>query len=117
MGAPNVVRGGSHNRNLSAVDVIAMGYCNALASDYHYPSPRRAALMLADAGLCDLATAWGLVSAGPAQVLGFADRGVLAPGMRADIVVLDKATRRVAATLVQGRVSYMTGEIAERFAR
>ena len=44
MGSPNVVRGGSHNGNLSAVDLIAMGYCDALASDYHYPSPRRAAL-------------------------------------------------------------------------
>ena len=115
MGAPNVVRGGSHNGNLSAVDVIAMGYCDAIASDYHYPSPRRAALMLADSGLCSLADAWGLISSGPAKVLGLADRGHLIPGQRADIVVLDKATRRVAATFAGGRVSYMAGEIAERF--
>lgn len=116
MGSPNVVRGGSHNGNLSAVDLIAMGYCDALASDYHYPSPRRAALMLADAGVRDLAGAWGLVSAGPAGILGLEDRGLLEPGKRADMVVLDKRTRRVAATFVQGRVSYMSGEIAERFA-
>ena len=116
MGSPNVVRGGSHNGNLSAVDLIAMGYCDALASDYHYPSPRRAALMLADAGVCDLAGAWALVSSGPAAMLGLEDRGVLEPGKRADIIVLDKRTRRVAATFAQGRVSYMAGEIAERFA-
>ena len=116
MGSPNVVRGGSHNGNLSAVDLIAMGYCDALASDYHYPSPRRAALMLADAGVCDLAGAWALVSSGPAAMLGLEDRGVLEPGKRADIVVLDKRTRRVAAPFAQGRVSYMAGEIAERFA-
>lgn len=115
MGSPNVVRGGSHNGNLSAVDLVAMGYCDALASDYHYPSPRRAALMLADAGMCSLAQAWGLVSSGPAAVLGLEDRGTLTPGKRADLVVLDAATRRVAATFAGGQVSYMSGAVAERF--
>ena len=115
MGSPNVVRGGSHNGNLSAIDVIHMGYCDALASDYHYPSPRRAALMLADAGVLTLAQAWGLVSAGPAKVLGLDDRGTLEVGKRADLVVLDQQTKRVAATFVRGRVSYMSGEIATRF--
>ena len=115
MGSPNVVRGGSHNGNLSAIDLIHMGYCDALASDYHYPSPRRAALMLADAGVLDFVQAWGLVSSGPARVLGLADRGELLPGKRADFVVLDAQTRRVAATFVKGRVSYMSGPIADRF--
>ncbi len=115
MGSPNVVRGGSHNGNLSAIDLIAMGYCTALASDYHYPSPRRAALMLADAGVCDLAQAWGLVSSGPAAVLGLSDRGTLSPGLRADFVVLDQRTRRIAATFAGGQVSYMSGAIADRF--
>ncbi len=115
MGSPNVVRGGSHNLNVSAVDLIAMGYCDALASDYHYPSARRAALMLWQNGMRDLAGAWALVSAGPAAVLGLKDRGVLAPGMRADIVVLDRESLRVAATLVQGRVSFLSGDVAARF--
>lgn len=115
MGSPNVVRGGSHNGNLSAIDLIYMGYCDALASDYHYPSPRRAALMLADTGVLDLTQAWALVSEGPARLLGLTDRGRLELGMRADFVVLDQQTRRVAATFVEGRVSYMSGDIAERF--
>lgn len=114
MGAPNVVRGGSHNGNISAVDVIAMGYCAGLASDYHYPSPKRAAFMLADSGVCSLAEAWHLISAGPAGVMGWSDRGELTPGKRADFVVLDAATRRVAGTFVAGRVSYMSGGLAER---
>ena len=114
LGAPNLVRGGSHKGNVSALDLVAMGLCDALASDYHYPSPRRAALMLARSGLMDLADAWGLVSSGPAAVLGLSDRGALAPGMRADLVVLDSADR-VAATIAGGRVSYMNGDIAERF--
>lgn len=114
MGAPNVVRGGSHNGNASAIDLISMGLCDALASDYHYPSPRRAALMLAAAGVLDLASAWGLISEGPARVLGLMDRGTLAPGKRADLVILDAATHRVAATMAGGRISYISGDIATR---
>ena len=115
LGAPNVVRGGSHKGNASAMDLITMGYCDALASDYHYPSPRRAALMLAKSGVLDFGAAWGPVSSGPARVLGLDDRGVLEPGLRADIVALDAADR-VALTISGGRVSYMSGDIAGRFA-
>jgi len=115
LGAPNVVRGGSHKGNASALDLIAMGLCDALASDYHYPSPRRAALMLARSGLLDLAGAWALVSSGPADLLGLADRGDFTLGMRADLVILDKVSERVAATVSGGRVSYMSGEVATRF--
>ncbi|MEX0329485.1 MAG: alpha-D-ribose 1-methylphosphonate 5-triphosphate diphosphatase [Ruegeria sp.] len=115
LGSPNVVRGGSHKGNVSALELITMGLCDALASDYHYPSPRRAALMLAKPGLLDLAGAWDLVSSGPARVLGTSDRGALSPGKRADIVILDAKTLRVAATLARGRVSYMCGDIATRF--
>jgi alpha-D-ribose 1-methylphosphonate 5-triphosphate diphosphatase len=71
--------------------------------------------MLARSGLLDLAGAWDLVSKGPAEVLGLDDRGELAPGKRADVVILEKDSQRVAATLSGGRVSYMSGEIAARF--
>ncbi len=114
LGAPNVVRGGSHKGNASAIDLIAMGLCDAIASDYHYPSPRRAALMLAASGVTDLAGAWHLVSSGPAKVLGLQDRGALRPGLRADLVVLDAQTHRVAATMAAGRFSYVTGDVAGR---
>ncbi len=115
LGSPNVVRGGSHNGNVSAVDLITMGVGAALASDYHYPSPRRAAFMLADSGVLPLQDAWRLVSAGPAGVLGLTDRGDLTIGKRADLVVIDAKTRRVAMTMSGGRVSYMSGDIAMRF--
>lgn len=115
LGAPNVVRGGSHNGNASALELVAMGLCDALASDYHYPSLRRAAFLLADGGVCDLAQAWALVSAGPARLLGLKDRGTLVPGQRADLVVLDANTRDVCATISGGRVTYMRGEAAARF--
>ncbi|MFC3614010.1 alpha-D-ribose 1-methylphosphonate 5-triphosphate diphosphatase [Lutimaribacter marinistellae] len=114
MGAPNLVRGGSHKGNVSALDLVAMGLCDALASDYHYPSPRRAALMLAQTGVLDFEAAWGLVSSGPAGALGLSDRGTLSPGLRADIVVLDKENGRVAGTFAGGRASYLAGDLAAR---
>lgn len=115
MGAPNLVRGGSHKGNASAIDLIVMGLCDALASDYHYPSLRRAALMLVRTGVLEFEAAWNLVSAGPAKAFGWNDRGQLLPGKRADLVVLDAETHQVGATISGGRVSYMNGEIAARF--
>lgn len=115
MGSPNLVRGGSHKGNVSALDIVSMTLCDALASDYHYPSLRRAAFMLSDAGVCDLHSAWQLISEGPARVLGFLDRGRLEPGQRADLVVLDPHTRDVCVTMAGGRVTYMRGAAGDRF--
>lgn len=115
MGAPNLVRGGSHKGNVSALDLVAMGLCDALASDYHYPSPRRAALMLARTGVLPFGAAWDLVSAGAARVLGLEDRGALEPGRRADLLVLEEESGRVAAVFAGGQVAYMAGEMAARF--
>jgi alpha-D-ribose 1-methylphosphonate 5-triphosphate diphosphatase len=115
MGAPNLVRGASHKGNAGAREMVALGLVDALASDYHAPSLARAAFCLADAGICDLAAAWRLVSEGPARILGLGDRGTLAEGARADLVVIERATRRVGATIAGGRISYMAGEAAARF--
>ena len=115
LGAPNVMRGGSHNGNVSARDMIAAGLCDALASDYHYPSPRRAAWLLAGEGLRDLGAAWALVSSGPARLLGLDDRGTLSPGKRADLVVIDRQSGDIGATLAGGRITHLRGEAAARF--
>ncbi|MDJ0860056.1 MAG: alpha-D-ribose 1-methylphosphonate 5-triphosphate diphosphatase [Dinoroseobacter sp.] len=113
LGAPNLMRGGSHNGNVSAEDMVRAGMCDALASDYHYPSLRQAAYRLLDAGY-DPDRAWALVSSGPAGVLGLADRGHFRPGAHADLVVIAQDTRRIEATFVGGRVGYACGMFAER---
>lgn len=115
LGAPNLVRGGSHKGNASALELVTLGLCDALASDYHYPSLRRAAVLLESGGVLPMAEAWGLVSSGPARLMGLDDRGRLEPGLRADLVILDGQTKRVAATMAGGRFSYLTGDIAARF--
>ncbi len=115
MGAPNVVRGGSHSGKVSAAEMVAAGCVDALASDYHYPAPKQAVMRLVDDGVCDFAQGWHLISAGPAAVLGLTDRGTLEDGKRADVVIVDAESGRIGATLVAGTVSFMAGEVAARF--
>jgi len=114
LGAPNVVRGGSHSGKVSAADVIAAGHCDALASDYHYPAMKQAVFRLIDDGIVPLEAAWALVSEGPAEMLGLTDRGRLDAGKRADLIVLNPKTRRIEATMVAGQFSHLTGGVAQR---
>ncbi len=115
MGAPNVVRGQSQAGNASASDLVAAGLCDALVSDYHVPALPLAAWALVDRGLASLPQAWALISSGPAEILRMTDRGRLDPGMRADLVVVDAASRRIEATIAGGRLTYLAGEAARRF--
>ncbi|MGH1466256.1 MAG: alpha-D-ribose 1-methylphosphonate 5-triphosphate diphosphatase [Cognatishimia sp.] len=115
LGAPNVVRGGSHSGNVAAQDLIADGLCDALASDYHYPALRQAVFKLSDEAVLSFAAAWALISSGSAKLLGLTDRGTLSKGQRADFIVLDPNTRRIEATFSNGHVSYLAGEAARRF--
>lgn len=114
MGAPNVVRGASHAGNVSALELVEAGLVTALASDYHYPSMMAAAFRLLESRVCGIEQAWALVSQGPALVLGLTDRGRLESGKRADLVVLERASGRIAATFAGGEISYLSGPIAAR---
>jgi alpha-D-ribose 1-methylphosphonate 5-triphosphate diphosphatase len=110
LGAPNVVRGGSHTGWTRASDMIAKGFCSILASDYYYPAQLLAAFRLAADGVRSLASAWDLISAAPARAAGLDDRGILAEGHRADIILVDDANPlrpRVAA----GRLVHLTDAI------
>lgn len=86
MGAPNIVRGGSHSGNVSAADLLAHGLLDILSSDYVPFSLLQAACALHDAGTLDLPAAIRLVSANPAAAARFDDRGAIAVGLRADLV-------------------------------
>jgi alpha-D-ribose 1-methylphosphonate 5-triphosphate diphosphatase len=69
--------------------MIAKGLCSILASDYYYPAQLLAAFRLAADGVLPFAQAWNLISAAPARAAGLSDRGVLAEGYRADIILVD----------------------------
>jgi alpha-D-ribose 1-methylphosphonate 5-triphosphate diphosphatase len=93
MGAPNVIRGGSHSGNVGAREVVDAGLADALASDYAPPTLLAAALRLATDGVVALPAAVGLVTSGAAATAGLADRGALAEGARADLVLVDDSGR------------------------
>lgn len=89
MGAPNILRGRSHNGNASGRDLVARGLVTAVASDYLPSGLLAAAMLLAREGFTTLPAAVGLVTSGPAEVAGLTDRGRLEPGLRADLVLVE----------------------------
>jgi len=105
------VRGGSHTGWTKATDMIAKGLCSILASDYYYPAQLLAAFRLATDGVLPLPAAWGLVSSAPAKAAGLTDRGILADGYRADIILVDDEVSlrpRVVAVIAAGRLVQLT---------
>lgn len=86
MGAPNIVRGGSHSGNVAAADLLADGVLDILSSDYVPASPLQAVFGLVDRAQLTLPEGIALVASNPARAVGLDDRGVIAPGKRADLV-------------------------------
>jgi len=87
MGAPNVVRGGSHSGNIAAADLAQRGVLDILSSDYYPASLLQAAFLLAAFdNSYDLPKAIATVSLLPAQAVGLDDRGEIRPGLRADLL-------------------------------
>lgn len=87
MGAPNVVRGGSHSGNIAAIDLAREGLLDILSSDYIPSSLLMAALQLPErVPEIDLARAVRTVTRTPAAAVGLDDRGEIAAGKRADVI-------------------------------
>ena len=114
MGAPNVVRGGSHLGWASAAPLAERGLVNVLASDYFWPAMMEAAFIMTDRGVLDLPRAWALVSKNPAQACGLDDRGQLQAGRRGDVVVVDSARRAPVAVFAAGKLAWLAPEAAAR---
>lgn len=114
MGAPNVVRGGSHLGWASAAPLAERGLVNVLASDYFWPAMLEAAFIMAGRGVMDLPRAWALVSENPAKACGLHDRGRLEIGLRGDVVVVDERRRAPVAVFAQGQLAWMAPEAMRR---
>jgi alpha-D-ribose 1-methylphosphonate 5-triphosphate diphosphatase len=92
MGAPNLLRGGSHSGNVATVELARAGMLDLMSSDYVPSSLLIAALQLPDqAKAFDLPAAIRTVSKTPADVVGLSDRGEIAPGKRADFIRVHRA--------------------------
>jgi alpha-D-ribose 1-methylphosphonate 5-triphosphate diphosphatase len=86
MGAPNVVRGGSHSGNVAAAELARLDLLDALSSDYVPSSLMMAAFRLTGEAGWSVPKALATVSRNPARSVGLEDRGEIAPGLRADLV-------------------------------
>jgi alpha-D-ribose 1-methylphosphonate 5-triphosphate diphosphatase len=85
MGAPNMVRGGSHSGNISAAQLARADLLDVLSSDYVPASLLHAAFLLQQEGF-SLEKAIATVSRNPALMVGLVDRGEIASELRADFL-------------------------------
>ena len=98
MGAPNLIRGGSHSGNVAAKDLAQLDLLDILSSDYVPSALLTAALMLGDQW-SDLPRGVATVTQAPAQATGLSDRGRLQIGLRADVI---RVARLAQAAAVRG---------------
>ncbi len=110
MGAPNIVRGASHSGNVAAHHLAALGVLDILSSDYYPASLMDAAFRIAhdDRNAFTLPQAVKLVTLNPARSLGLSDRGLIAEGKRADLVLVNRHDGHIYVKNVwrQGRQVY-----------
>ncbi|HQS07995.1 MAG: phosphonate metabolism protein PhnM [Rhizobiales bacterium 24-66-13] len=101
MGAPNLVRGGSHTGNVSAQSLAQAGLLDILSSDYVPSSLLWAAFDLTQReSQITLPHAVAMVTRTPAAAASLTDRGEIAPGKRADLVRVRLAGELPVATAV-----------------
>jgi alpha-D-ribose 1-methylphosphonate 5-triphosphate diphosphatase len=114
MGAPNAYRGRSTSDNLSALDGIKAGFVDILATDYYPASMLNTALKLADEGILPLHESIQLISTNPADAIHLTDRGRIAVGLNADLVLVEEGNfPRVRGTIRRGIPIYWDRHMAQ----
>jgi len=91
VGAPNIMLGGSHSGNLSAIDAIKAGAADILCSDYYPASLLHSAFKLEEEGILDLPSAVRMLTLNPAKAMYIdAEYGTVEVGKKADLLVVRK---------------------------
>ncbi len=88
-GAPNILRGKSQSGSMKALDAIKAGVADCLCADYAPAALIVAVIKLPSLTDIDLASAVRLVTLNPAKAAGLNDRGEIAVGKRADLIMVD----------------------------
>lgn len=86
MGAPNVILGGSHSGNVSALELAEAGLLDGLSSDYVPVSLLHAAFRLHDRLGLPLERAIAPITCQPAAMIGLDDRGAIELGRKGDLI-------------------------------
>ncbi|NEZ56090.1 phosphonate metabolism protein PhnM [Adonisia turfae] len=105
MGAPNLILGGSHSGNVSAMDLIERDLADIISSDYVPQSLVQAMFLIVEKAQVPLHQAMRLFTVNPAKAIGLdCDRGSLEVGKRADMITLhhDGVIPRLTSAVRQG---------------
>lgn len=104
MGAPNLIRGGSHSGNIAAHRLAEADLLDIVSSDYVPSALLSAALLLGDLW-GDVARGIRTVTIAPADAVDLSDRGRLTLGARGDMIRVARIAGAAAlrGTWVQGR--------------
>jgi alpha-D-ribose 1-methylphosphonate 5-triphosphate diphosphatase len=95
VGAPNIMLGGSHSGNLSAMEAIREGAADILCSDYYPAALLHSAFRLEEEGILPLPAAVRMLTLNPARAMGIdGDYGSVEKGKKADLLVVLKIHRR-----------------------
>ncbi|GAC1628814.1 MAG: alpha-D-ribose 1-methylphosphonate 5-triphosphate diphosphatase [Ktedonobacteraceae bacterium] len=90
VGAPNIVRGGSHNNNVSALELVADHLADVLVADYAPSTLLHAVFMLVEQNILSLIDAVRLVTTNAASIVGIEWQTVsIVPGLAADIIIVE----------------------------
>jgi alpha-D-ribose 1-methylphosphonate 5-triphosphate diphosphatase len=111
LGAPNVLRGNSHSKNLSARDAVSSGYGDILCSDYSSMTILHAVFTLHKHDILPLHEAVNMASINPAKAVGISDKtGSIEEGKEADLIMVDTGEEipRIVKTFVAGREVFST---------
>ena len=92
MGAPNLIRGGSHSGNVAAEELARRDLLDIVSSDYVPSALLLSAFHLAEVW-DDLPRAISTVTRNPARAARLTDRGALQCGMRGDVLRVRQAGR------------------------
>jgi alpha-D-ribose 1-methylphosphonate 5-triphosphate diphosphatase len=95
VGAPNIMLGGSHSGNLSALEAVRAGAADILCSDYYPASLLHSAFRLEEEGILSLPAAVRMLTLNPAKAMGIdRDYGSVESGKKADLLVVLKIHNR-----------------------
>lgn len=106
MGAPNLVLGGSHSGNVSAMELVQQDLVDIISSDYVPQSLLQSIFIIARKTGKPIYETMRLVNSNPAKAISlYQDRGSLEVGKRADFITVDDdgVVPRLTATVSRGK--------------
>ncbi|MCX7843218.1 MAG: alpha-D-ribose 1-methylphosphonate 5-triphosphate diphosphatase [Clostridia bacterium] len=108
VGAPNIVRGSSHSKNMRAMDAVMEGAADIICSDYLPSSMIPAVFIVHEEGV-GLHKAVNMVTLNPAKALGIdSELGSIEAGKKANLVLVEmhNGYPLVRRTIVEGETVY-----------